>query len=339
MEPTSPAQYEASKAGRMPASEPISDGVWSVPVLMPGDFLAYSLSVVAISRAGAITVIDPGWGGAGALLRYTKVLNDLGRSVTDIKTIVVTHGHPDHIGLAEALRAASGAKLCMHTNEHAALQRAAVERRDEFDPAVLRERLARWGLSGREAALPLAAIASAEPADQLEPTSCDLLLTGGDQIDAADGKWRVLETPGHTAGHICLVDEDRQLLFSGDHVLPTVHPGIGIGSPSGGEPIADYLRSLDRVAPFDDFEVIPGHGYRFRGLAARRLATREHVLRRAREVGDVLDLLPHATVYEIASHLTWSAGWEQLSSSVMLYTALSQVEMYRAFVAGTVNRR
>jgi len=165
------------------------------------------------------------------------------------------------------------------------------------------------------------------------PSGAVLLVEDGDVLPIAGVTWRVVLTPGHTAGHMCLEDADRRVLFSGDHVLPTVRPGIGLGRRLETNPVADYLSSLERIARFDDFEVVPGHGYRFRGLRCRRHDALEHTLRRAREVSAVVASYPNATVWEVASRLTWTAGWEQLVSTHLLYSGLAQIEMYREFVA------
>ncbi len=84
----------------------------------------------------------------------------------------------------------------------------------------------------------------------------DVLLDDGDPVEGTP--WRVVLTPGHTPGHICLVDVDGRMLFSGDHVLPTVFPGLGLGARIGGNPLAEYLDSLERLQPYDAFQVVPG---------------------------------------------------------------------------------
>jgi glyoxylase-like metal-dependent hydrolase (beta-lactamase superfamily II) len=121
--------------------------------------------------------------------------------------------------------------------------------------------------------------------------------------------WRGGPHAGHTAGHMCLEDADRRVLFSGDEVLPTVCTGTGLAGRLETNPVADYLTSLERTERFDDFEIIPGHGERFRGLRWQRHGAVEHTLRRAREVSAVVASDRDATVWEVASRLTWTAGW------------------------------
>lgn len=346
MQALSDAQYRAATQGGVPEPEKVygnagdkhrSTELWSVPVPMPGEMLAYTLSVILIDTTGAVTIVDPGWAKPETHEHLETALAQLGRSTADIANIVVTHAHPDHVGAAEELRRVSGARLMMHEREQLATDRVRAADADggtdagalaaEWGaPAEVQDQLATWvagtrGEGGRD--LP-------EPAD--------LLLRDGDQLPIDGADWRVLFTPGHTAGHICIVDRENRLLFSGDHVLPTMFPGIGLGVDRGldtdGEqnPVADYLASLDRLSPYDDVDVLPGHGYQFSGLGARRAQASNHILSRAREVAAAKAAVPEATVWQVASRLSWSAGWERLSSSPMLPSALLQTGMYLDFV-------
>ncbi len=329
MEPVSVAQYEAATTGGMPEPELIDQGLWSLPVRMPGDFLSYTLSVVHVDDSGAVTIVDPGWESDENDRRIRELLTSVGRGIHDVTAVIVTHAHPDHLGAAERVRDASGAKVYLHEREQRSLDLGGSAGRARRVPS-----LGRWGVD-RDVAASIDERLANTVADGTAPglpelMQADVLVRDGDVLPVSG--WKTLLTPGHTPGHICIVDERRRILFSGDHVLPTVFPGIGLGETEGGNPLREYLDALERLEPFDDFEVVPGHGYRFRGLRARRQAAADHVLRRAREVAKVLAAEPGASVWDIASQLTWGGGWEQLSSSLMILSALAQTDMYREFV-------
>ncbi|MFF1635322.1 hypothetical protein [Leifsonia sp. NPDC058248] len=102
------------------------------------------------------------------------------------------------------------------------------------------------------------------------------------------------------------MDADDGLVFTGDHVLPTIHPGLGLGGETATSPIADYLESLERIAAYDDLRVCPGHEYVFSGLAARCASTAEHHLRRSREVAARLQVDEDLSIWQVASELTWT---------------------------------
>ncbi|WP_082177703.1 MBL fold metallo-hydrolase [Arthrobacter sp. RIT-PI-e] len=160
-------------------------------------------------------------------------------------------------------------------------------------------------------------------------------LPDGEVLAVPGSVIRVLATPGHTGGHICLVDERRKLLFTGDHVLPAVFPGLGLGGPTVTNPLADYAESVRRVCRYPEHEVLPGHGHRFTGVADRARECLEHQLQRTRQVAAALEeartrsTVP--TVWELAAGLTWSAGWAGLQGFQLL-SALSQTAMHRDHV-------
>jgi glyoxylase-like metal-dependent hydrolase (beta-lactamase superfamily II) len=122
-------------------------------------------------------------------------------------------------------------------------------------------------------------------------------------------------------------DDSNGLLFTGDHVLPNIYPGIGLGAPSASNPLTDYLASLDAIEPFESDRVLPGHGEPFAGLGARMTAIRGHHSRRASEVVAALANHPEATVWQVAGELRWSVGWSRLHGFALL-AALLQTAMH-----------
>lgn len=343
MRTLSEAHARAAVDGGVPDPEPVTDGLWSLPIPMPGGHLAYTLSAVHVGEVGGVTVVDPGWDTPAAVERLDALLAKLGRRIADVATIIVTHAHPDHVGAAPRLRAASGARLLMHEHEQSGIDR---ERTDlgigagrDGQPGQLDHRMATWGVPGSDVER-VAELTAESRADFIPAEPADALLRDGDRVPIPGLDWRVLATPGHTAGHICLVDDARRLILTGDHVIPHVFPGIGLGAGGGGpRPVEDALASLARLAPYDEYDVLPGHGYRFHGLRERRVEMTAHILRRAREVAAAIAADPAATVWEVASRLTWSAGWARLSQGPMLPSALMQTEMHVDFVrAGGLQR-
>lgn len=325
MHPTSPAQFEASQAGTVPAPEKVRDGVWALAQRMPVGHLAYSLLYLLRDSDRGFHVIDPGWDSPENWTALTDMLASLDASPADVRSITSTHLHPDHIGLAERLREASGAPLQLHETEAAAIG-------SPFDspgtPDAVALQLEAWAVPSSHRAEILRVTVQAS---SFVPPTADRTLVDAERLDIPGFDVRALLTAGHTSGHLCLLDGEHSLLFTGDHLLPMMYPGLGLGAPTETNPLADYLVSLERVSGYPDYEVLPGHGYRFRGVAERAAETAEHHLHRSREVGAVLANAPQSSNWEIASRLTWSAGWSGLTG-FMLYSALSQTAMHRNYV-------
>ena len=139
-----------------------------------------------------------------------------------------------------------------------------------------------------------------------------MLISDGDVISRGGHNLRCVVTPGHSPGHTCLYDEEKKILFSGDHVLGSITPAIQLRSDHE-NPLKDYVRSLERLSRFSVRLVLPGHGGIFKNYAERVAQLMTHHEERATDV-----LLALASgekdPYEVASRIPWSIvdfdGWE-----------------------------
>lgn len=325
MQATSIAQFEASKAGTVPPLESVRDDVWSLPLPMPGGHIPYSLQYLLRDSDGAMHVIDPGWDSDDNWQTLIDALATVGAAVEDVRSITATHLHPDHIGMAARLQAASGGRMQLHVIEREALGGFQAERRSAWTAGGA---LSDWGVP-RERLEEIERVAKNSP--QPSTIRVDRVLTDGERLDIPGFDLVAMLTAGHTSGHLSLRDDTRSLMYTGDHVLPTMHAGLGLGGSSRSNALADYLSALEKVSEYPEYEVLPGHGYRFLGLAERAARSSAHHLRRAREVAAVLEEDPRSSLWAIASRLTWTAGWGNLTG-FYLYSALSQTLIHRNFV-------
>ena len=134
------------------------------------------------------------------------------------------------------------------------------------------------------------------------------LIDDGDIIEVGGYRLRCLHTPGHTQGHICLYEEDKRLLFSGDHILFDITPHIESWAYQVNA-LGDYLTSLDKVYNLPVDLVLPGHRSFFPDLKGRIDDLKEHHRVRADEVLDVLG--PRVkNAYQIAGGMTWDIDCE-----------------------------
>jgi glyoxylase-like metal-dependent hydrolase (beta-lactamase superfamily II) len=316
VEITGTAQHEAWQRQDLPPVEQLRPDLWSVPVPMPHGPLRY-VSVYAFALAGGgLGLIDAGWDSELSWQALAGGLAGIGASVADVRGILVTHLHPDHLGLAGRVRQESGAWIAMHPADAVVVRRlkgrtAAAAAADEVDFLV------------RLGADPDEARADAADPDAMEPllrmAAPDRLLEDGDLADLPGWQLRALHTPGHTAGHLCFTEERTGLLFSGDHVLPRISPNISTTDDGEPDPLRSYLASLTAVRDLAPTEVLPAHEWRFRGLADRVDELGAHHEHRLDELLRAVREHPGSTPWQLAAHLTWSRPWPSYQRRMRIF--------------------
>ena len=300
-----------------PRTEQVLDGLWSIPVPIPGSPLPYVLSY-AFAVPGGVVLVDPGWDAPEALAALAEGLGAAGARVEDVRGVLVTHVHPDHYGLAARIRERSGAWVGLHPAD------AALVPDGDGDVEALLERTSRWvGQTGAPAA-DLAELRDAGTALRrfLVAGRPDVLVGDGDRPELPGWRLRALHTPGHTPGHLCFVEERTGVVLTGDHVLPTISPNISRHPRAGPDPLADYLASLERLRPLGDALALPGHQWRFRGLRGRLHELAAHHQGRLEET-EAAVAAGAATIWEVATRLGWSRPWPEIAG-IMRRAALGE---------------
>lgn len=180
-----------------------------------GDYAA-NCYVLTDADTKTAAVIDPGV--------PSDELNDalLG---FDLKYILLTHGHFDHVfGCKALMEIYPDAKICIHSDDEICLSNNEMNLAGDFE---------------------------------LTPeVEADIVLKNGDIIEFADTAFRVLSTPGHSPGSVCYVDEKNKLIFSGDTLfcLTVGRTDFVRGS------FEDMINSVKKLSEFgDEYEVYPGH--------------------------------------------------------------------------------
>jgi len=130
----------------------------------------------------------------------------------------------------------------------------------------------------------------------------------GDTISIGDYLFRCIETPGHTKGHTCLYEPTKKLFISGDHILIDITPNISLWSNEG-NPLEEYLRSLDKVYDLDVKLVLPGHRGTFRNFRERIQELKRHHQTRANEVLSILNK-GSQDAFQVASQMSWDMDYE-----------------------------
>jgi glyoxylase-like metal-dependent hydrolase (beta-lactamase superfamily II) len=196
---------------------------------------------------GGVTVIDAG------LPRYWKLLNGelarIGKSVDDVRALILTHGDTDHIGFAARLHREKGIAAYLHPSDHARARLEVKKPNSGWGPVKVGPLAGFLWYSTLQGGLKI-------------PPVTDLLpVEDGQELDVP-GKPRIIHVPGHTPGSIAVHVPAVDALFLGD-TFTTRNVLTGVTGPKPApftlEP-AQAIASLDRVAAVDATWALPGHG-------------------------------------------------------------------------------
>jgi len=134
----------------------------------------------------------------------------------------------------------------------------------------------------------------------------------GDVLNYGGYELKVIATPGHTPGHMCLYDEKKKILFCGDHILGTITPNICI-EISSDNPLKDYIESLKKIDKLDVEVLLTAHGTPVENMHERIAELLKHHEDRLAEVEFILGD-QWKTSYECARDMTWEIecrNWEE----------------------------
>jgi glyoxylase-like metal-dependent hydrolase (beta-lactamase superfamily II) len=239
----------------MPGVFEVAPGVYRIPLPLPNDGLR-AVNVYALRADDALVLVDSGWAVDAARERLGQALDALGNSFTDVRRFLVTHVHRDHYTQAILLRREFGTPVALGHGEQEAIHAAQDTTRVPLQHQLMQLRRGGAGaLADRLTAL--GGLEDVNPKD-FEPP--DTWLHPGDVIPVDGRVLDVVPTPGHTRGHVVFHDVDGELLFAGDHVLPTITPSIAFEPVISPDPLGDYLRSLALVRARPDAVLLPAHG-------------------------------------------------------------------------------
>jgi glyoxylase-like metal-dependent hydrolase (beta-lactamase superfamily II) len=274
----------------------MAPGIWQLRLPLAWDDVPH-VNAYVIEEDDGIVLVDCGSAGHPSLV---DALDDAialtGHAVSDVRLLVGTHTHSDHIGLAAHVIRESGCTFLMHGDTahfYDAMR----------DPARIEAARARRATQEGVPVDLLGAFADVreETEGVLAATEPHRGLRDGDRVVTGVGEWTVLETPGHAPSHVCLAHQERRIIILGDLLAPVFSPWFDYGYTP--DPVGEFLVSLDRVQAAGPFDLaLPGHGRAIEDLPGALELHRRGVIERLQATLDAVRSGP-AAAYVIATRV------------------------------------
>lgn len=204
-----------------------------------------------IEENGRLTLVDAGFPGHHKV--YTEGLRSIGKTNKDLEAIVLTHAHADHIGFAEKVRRETKVPVFIH--------------KDDARMACRPLQLPWFGLlsnAWRTYVAKMLGVAIVNGVFTLPHLRKVHNVEDGQVLDIP-GKPKLLHTPGHTNGEICLLLESKNVIITGDTIVTRNLLTGELGSPQITNPVLtnnykQAIRSLDLLREIGNVTMLSGHG-------------------------------------------------------------------------------
>jgi len=275
----------------------IADGVWQFRLPLRYNPLGYTFSYYL---ADIHALIDAGEESDEARNALKRQLDKSGHRITDIERLILTHLHRDHVGLVEYIKSASNAEICAYESM---AKGSNIDQNGRTLYENIRDETRSFGGSDFLGLLSRFEGSLSRP---ISTVHVDKGYADGEKIDPGKSNIEAIWTPGHAPEHMCLHNVERRILYSGDHVLPMITTHVSLHTFEMGDPLRDYLKSLDKLDRIDVEKVYPAHEFAFNDLKSRIRELRAHHESRANEIINTLGA-GEKTVFQLASKINWKS--------------------------------
>jgi glyoxylase-like metal-dependent hydrolase (beta-lactamase superfamily II) len=299
-----------SKSNKLPYEISEIDDVIQIKIDVPFDVKFVYVYLLRVQEG--YVLFDAGLNMGNWPEHFFSALENIHVKVEEISHCIISHSHLDHIGLIGELRRKNpDIKIIMHeiTNEKMKWETNPKNfSKLKKEANHLTSKLLKYGLTQKQGdKLVQYFLKWPRLKNYHKP---DVIVYNDDHLSIEDKNFKVLWTPGHALGHICIYEENKRYLFSGDHILSRITPHIGNFIVNevirerykeyDFENILDlYLQSLEKINQLNPTIIFPAHQEVIYNPLERIEAIERHHQERLQEISDVIKKNP-MTPYEIS---------------------------------------
>ena len=245
-------------------------------VRMPLPFKLDHINLWLLRDGDGWTIIDTGIDTSDVRRAWESIFLDRKIGKLSIKKVIVTHFHPDHIGLAGWLTKRFSVPLCATITEW-----AFAHMQFSSSPKTSRNNyLSFYKKAGfEENLLEIVESRLGRYSDSVSPIPQSVIrICDGDHLEINRNAWEIIVGAGHAPEHACLYSRDLGVLISGDQILPRISPNVSVWplEPEA-NPLKLFLESLEKFRRIPEETIIlPSHDWPFKGLSGRLDELYEH---------------------------------------------------------------
>jgi glyoxylase-like metal-dependent hydrolase (beta-lactamase superfamily II) len=276
----------------------VAPNIYMIPIPIPIP-LRYVNCYLLYSPDGW-TLVDTGFHDELAESAWTQVFADLAIRPQDIKQILVTHYHPDHLGAAGWLQELTGAPVLLHAIEKqqvdlfwsVGMAAQADALRDFFHAEGMDlETAAAIGQHHRHQASTILPLATFTPFET------------GARLRLGTGEYEVIWTPGHSDGLAVFWDPSTSILLANDMILNRITPNVSLWPGCRPNPLQDYLDSLAKIEVLGATLALPGHRTVITDVAGRTREIRQHHSERLNQMERCCGTMAGATGWQVCEEI------------------------------------
>jgi glyoxylase-like metal-dependent hydrolase (beta-lactamase superfamily II) len=303
------------------------EGIHQIKITVP--FPVKYVCVYIFQVDNSYVMFDAGLDMGSWAKKFFSALDKIGISLKEIDYCFISHEHTDHTGLMKAFKKINpNIQIAMSEATHETLKWETDPENYfqlEEEAKKIAKEVIRYGISEKEGKRLVDWFTMWPKLRRYHKP--DMLLHDGDEIAFKTNKLRIIWTPGHALGHICVFDQKKRYLFAGDHILSRITPHIGnfLVDPELNEKydfediLYHYLNSLERIDKLNPKIIFPAHQDVIYNPHERIQEIQKHHEKRLAEISSVIKENP-LTPYEI-SQLHFGDDLDEMNS----FLALSEV--------------
>ncbi len=250
-------------------------------VTMPIPFPLKEVHAYLIDAGGEWVMMDAGFPSEDALAVLKPAVERICGGPKHVHTAFIGHYHPDHCGLAGWLEEA-GTRVVVHERDW-----PNVERMGSDAPANPGDYGGPFAAMAAETNFSFEQMRQETEWARFRLTKPHLV-QGGETITVGGRAFELIWTPGHTEGHLCVLDSATNTMFTGDHMLARITPHIGMWQDNGDSPLHRYEESLALIELLAPARALPAHEAPIEDVPGRARELRRHHQKRRQDVLQVM---------------------------------------------------